>query len=184
LPDTREDLLTELKSCSAATWSDDINTNNDVPINCVSFNVAYALCIWDHGRLPTEAEWNFAAAGGREQRVYPWKTPVSGPPITDEYANYGDANPGPIAVGSKPLGNGRWGQSDLSGNVVEWTLDYYGDHPVPCNDCMNSAAAEFGSQRGGGYAMPEDALFAALRGALKPTSLRATSGFRCARDPK
>jgi formylglycine-generating enzyme required for sulfatase activity len=183
LPDKQEDLLTELKSCAGATWSDVVNANNDVPLNCVSFNVAYAFCIWDRGRLPTEAEWNFAAAGGDEQRAYPWKAPLSGPAITDEYANYGNANLGPIAVGSKPLGDGRWGHSDLSGNVVEWTLDYYGDYPTLCSNCLNSTAAEFRSQRGGAYSMPAEALFVSVRGALKPASTRSTGGFRCARDP-
>lgn len=184
LPDTQNDLLTELKSCAGATWSDDVDANNDVPLNCVSFNEAYAFCIWDGGRLPTEAEWNFAAAGGTQQRAYPWKAPVSGPAITDEYANYGDANPGPIAVGSKPLGNGRWGQSDLSGNVVEWTLDYYGDYPSVCSNCLNSTAGALRSVRGGAYSLLEDALFVAFRTALPTAGRRANGGFRCARDPK
>jgi formylglycine-generating enzyme len=181
LPTDKDALLTELKSCTDATWSDDINTNNDLPLNCVSFNVAYAFCIWDGARLPTEVEWNFAAAGGDEQRTYPWKTPVAGPAITDEYANYGDAA---LAVGSKPLGDGRWGQSDLAGNLIEWTLDYYGDYPTVCANCLNSTAAARRTQRGGSYFMPEDALVVPFRFNLPPSDLRPTNGFRCARDPK
>jgi len=184
LPEDSAALLTELKGCDGATWDDDINTNNDVPLNCVSFNVAYAFCVWDGGRLPTEAEWNFAAAGGAEQRSYPWKAPVSGIAITEEYANFGDANPGPIAVGSKPLGNGRWGHADLAGNLLEWTLDYYGDYPTVCANCLNVTPAAYRSMRGGAYSVLEDALFVSFRTALPPSALRSTGGFRCARDPK
>jgi formylglycine-generating enzyme required for sulfatase activity len=181
LPADKDALVTELKSCADATWSDDGNTHNDLPLNCVSFNVAYAFCIWDGGRLPTEAEWNFAAAGGDEQRIYPWTAPVAGPSITPDYANYGDAV---LAVGSKPSGNGRWGQSDLAGNLLEWTLDYYADYPTVCADCLNSTAAQWRSQRGGSYSMPEDVLVVAFRFGLPPSTLRPADGFRCARDPK
>jgi formylglycine-generating enzyme len=184
MPATKDALIAELKSCSEGPtmWSDEVTVNNDSPLNCVSFNIAYAFCIWDGGRLPTEAEWNFAAAGGNQQRVYPWIPPVSGPDITDEYANYGDANPGPVAVGSKPLGNGRWGQADLAGNLSEWTLDYFGAYPTTCTDCLNTTAAGYRSVRGGTYASPADGLFVAARFGLDPTTPRSYAGFRCARD--
>jgi sulfatase modifying factor 1 len=43
-------------------------------INCVPWHVLMAFCIWDGGRLPTDAEWSFAAQGGSEQRQFPWGT--------------------------------------------------------------------------------------------------------------
>ncbi|HEY8039603.1 MAG TPA: SUMF1/EgtB/PvdO family nonheme iron enzyme, partial [Polyangiaceae bacterium] len=57
------------------TWTSDAGGNEQRPINCVEWQEAYAFCIWDGGFLPTEAEINYAAAGGNEQRVYPWSTP-------------------------------------------------------------------------------------------------------------
>jgi formylglycine-generating enzyme required for sulfatase activity len=181
LPADTDGLVTQLK-CPGTTWSDELTANNDLPANCTSFYVAYAFCIWDGGRLPTEAEWNFVAAAGAEQRAYPWQPPVEGPPIAPDYANYDNANPGPIAVGSKPLGAGRWGQSDLAGNVLEWTLDYFAEYPPACNNCLNSTAAPERSQRGGAYTVPADFLLSAFRTSLPPIGLRPTVGFRCARD--
>jgi formylglycine-generating enzyme required for sulfatase activity len=181
LPPDKDALVAQL-NCPGTTWSDELTANNDLPVNCATFSVAYAFCIWDGGRLPTEAEWNFAAAGGSEQRAYPWKAPAEGPPITNEYANYGNANPGPIAVGFTPMGDGRWGQSDLAGNILEWTLDYVGDYPAVCDNCLNATPAFERSQRGGAYNMPDGSLLSSVRIPLDPLAVRAYAGFRCARD--
>lgn len=181
LPLDKDALISMLKcDKDTQTWSDTSSLNNDLPINCVSFNVAYAFCIWDGGRLPTEAEWNFAATGGDEQRPFPWKTPASGPAISVEHANYSATTA--IAVGSKALGNGRWGQADLAGNVGEWTLDFYHDYPESCVDCVNLSPAGERTERGGYFVLPEDYLYASLRGYSTPDDALPTIGFRCARD--
>lgn len=181
LPKTKEALIAEFKSCgSLSTWRD-VPENNDLPINCVSFNVAYAFCVWDTGRLPTEAEWNFAATGGSEQRAFPW-LPKGDAPITKDHAHYGSPEAGPTAVGSKPLGNGRWGQSDLSGNVSEWLLDYFQEYPLTCKDCLNTAASSDRSERGGAYLSIPIFLSASLRNYAQPETVDASRGFRCARD--
>lgn len=46
------------------------------PLNCVPWEVMFAFCVWDGGRLPTNAEWGFAAAAGAEQRAFPWGSPA------------------------------------------------------------------------------------------------------------
>ena len=60
--------------CSATyqTWTDTVGANETYPINCVSWYESFAFCLWDGGRLPTEAEWENASAGGAENRLYPW----------------------------------------------------------------------------------------------------------------
>lgn len=72
------------------TWTDTAVANENLPINCVDWFEAAAFCIWDGGFLPSEAEWNFAAAGGAEQRAYPWSKPPKNPapPVTRTFLSF------------------------------------------------------------------------------------------------
>jgi formylglycine-generating enzyme required for sulfatase activity len=172
-------------------------SNDNRPVASVIWYVAFAFCIWDGGRLPTEAEWNYAAAGGSEQRVYPWgDTP---PDCT--YANYypGSAHCVPLPYGDtnnvgaeSPRGDGKWGQSDLAGNVSEWNLDWETE-PYPQASCVNctnaveppSSPTQYPVRvfRGGGFtAFPSD-LLSSSRGADYPYTHYADYGARCARSP-
>jgi formylglycine-generating enzyme len=181
LPPTAEHLTNQFKGCAGTTWTDNNEGDVTLPINCVPFNVAYAFCIWDGGRLPTETEWNFAAAGGSQQRSYPWRAPGSvGEPITPAHATY--ESTGPTPVGSKALGDGRWGHADLAGNVSEWTLDYYQEPLLPCNDCLNTAPTTDRVERGGHYASPADFLLVPFRGYGDSSQIVFERGFRCARE--
>jgi sulfatase modifying factor 1 len=120
-----------------ATWTPVPAANERLPMNCVRWAEAQAFCIWDGGFLPSEAEWEYAAAGGDEQRKYPWG--ATSPGVSSNYAIYGCLYPsGPAVpgstvgvcnggnlppVGTAQLGVARWGQLDLGGGLWEWTLD-------------------------------------------------------------
>jgi sulfatase modifying factor 1 len=176
--------LLEALHCNDGTWSDELGTNDQLPINCVPFKIAYTFCVWDGGRLPTNAEWNFAAQGGGEQRVYPWKAPIEGPAISDTYATYEPAV-GPSIVGFTPKGNGRWGHADLAGNVYEWVMDYYQEeYSRECNDCLNTDTSGERILRGGSYMSTGEGLSAAYRASGDPNQTISQIGFRCARDIK
>jgi formylglycine-generating enzyme len=188
LPTTAAELRLNL-ACPGSTWRD-VTGNENLPANCVSFYVAYAFCIWDGGRLPTEAEWNFAAAGGGDQRVYPWSTPPTDPRIAPSDAVYDLTDPLPPAVGSKePLGVGRWGHADLAGSVYEWTLDLF-QEPYELTDCVDCLATSglilqgrrYRSIRGGAFDRPPAKLYVSDRIAQEEALTRNYAGFRCARD--
>lgn len=142
LPSDRE-ALAEAVDCSIpwATWH---GANANRPMNCLTWFEANAFCIWDGGRLPTVAEWSYAAVGGSEQRPFTWGANEPGANadlavIGDYYRGQvaaGDADLAQIApVGSVPAGNAKWGHADLIGSVGEWAQDSGNDYPVPCNDC-------------------------------------------------
>lgn len=163
---------------TVGTWTDAPGANENLPIMKITWFEAFAFCAWDGGRLPTEAEWNYAAAGGEEQREYPW-----GIGFDDGRAAYFGNNRGIPAVGSKPDGNGRWDHADLAGSLWEWTLDWYNsNYVVPCIDCANLANGSYRVIRGGSVFEHPPSLRASYRNYDEPTS-RGGIGVRCARDP-
>ncbi|MFO0743254.1 MAG: formylglycine-generating enzyme family protein [Labilithrix sp.] len=83
--------------------------NDSKPMTHMTWFEAFAFCAWDGGRLPTFAEWNFAAAGGDEQRVYPWSQPPGSTAIDKTRASYecryaepAETCPPPKCVGATP----------------------------------------------------------------------------------
>jgi formylglycine-generating enzyme len=180
-------------SCGASwqTWTPSPGANENLPIDCVTGYEAYAFCIWDNGFLPSEAEWNYAAAGGGAsdgQRVYPWSSPSTSLTIDCSYSNYSACGDAPNAVGSEsPKGDGKWGQADLAGNVWEWALDWDAAYANPCTDCAyltSVGSSDNGIYRGGsGTDQPGEQLVS-FRGAQAPPSNRYFNiGARCARVP-
>jgi formylglycine-generating enzyme required for sulfatase activity len=183
LPVSREELGESLACDTEATWTPVALANEALPINCVNWAVALSFCIWDGGRLPTEAEWEFAAAGGDENRLYPWG--ASAP--DDEVASF---FPGAITrAGVFPAGRGRYESSDLAGNVWEWTLDWldtgwYAGGGATCVDCARVSSGTHRTLRGGAYSYEAVTLRAATRSGEVPTSSSDAIGFRCAYDEK
>ncbi len=185
------------------SWTNTAGTQENLPIVCTTWVEAYAFCIWDGGFLPSEAEWEYAAAGGSEQREYPWGS--TDPGMMNEYAIYGCNYPTGLAkgictvgniapVGTATLGAGLWGQLDLAGDAFEWTLDWkvpqqQTDAGIPMNytdPCTNCAVLTGGSARviGGGSFSYDDSYLPPYSPYLSPPTDRSgNTGFRCARTP-
>jgi formylglycine-generating enzyme len=190
LPTTREAVIEQVTSPETCleprSWE---QTDERLPMNCVTWYLAQAFCIWDGGRLPTQAEWNYAAIGGSEARRYPWSVPPESSVIDRNYAVYGEADPapeGPAAVGTHPDGMGLWEQQDLSGNVAEWVLDDYRacyGTTDRCDNCGVSSAADVSKTlMGGGFWGLTSEVTASARSGTLGGATEHDLGFRCARD--
>lgn len=141
----------------------------DHPINCVTWEQAERFCAARSARLPTEVEWEYAARGGGEQRVFSW-----GATSPDGRTCWKSART--CKVASYPAG--AFGLFDMTGNVWEWTHDWYGPYPWP---------AQFGSRkvyRGGSWSRRfEKWLSPTLRNREQPHASGSHLGFRCAFSP-
>ena len=199
LATTEGDWMARLKcDPSFQTWSDTKGIHDTLPLNCVDWYEAYAFCIWDGGFLPSEAEWEYAAAGGDQLREYPWGSTDPGmhPGVDGGTSLYliSDCNypPGSTAcsgavniapVGTATLGAGRWGQLDLAGELAEWTLDWYAPYVDPCVDCVFLTDFSYRVVRGGSFGTNTENVFPPARDGDVPGSRNAFYGFRCARTP-
>jgi formylglycine-generating enzyme required for sulfatase activity len=194
---TTQDLVAAVKCAPAfQTWTDTPGSNEHRPMTCITWFEAFAFCAWDGGFLPTEAEWNYAAAAGSDQRAYPWSNPASSLSIDCSYANFYVNNPsgtycvngtmgGTNDVGSESAtGDGKYGQSDLAGNVWEWILDWYVSPyaDLSCVNCANLVTASDRVTRGGSANNLASALRPAVRDFHSPPTARYSNiGVRCAR---
>jgi len=176
--------------CSATnqTWA--ATGRDTLPINCVNWYMSFAFCIWDGGRLPTEAEWEYAAARGANDTIYPWGNNTPLPDNTLAVYNCMGDGSAPcvfadiLAVGSKPAGEGLYQQRDLAGSMWEWALDWYATYPSSASN--NYAKIDTGSTRvlrGGDWDGNSSYLTAAYRISVVPTYRYNDVGFRCARSP-
>ncbi|MBS2012666.1 MAG: formylglycine-generating enzyme family protein [Deltaproteobacteria bacterium] len=206
LPDDTAALIEAVK-CDPelfAAYDERPGVNDTLPMNCVTWSEAFAFCIWDGGYLPTETEWNYAAAGGSEQRLFPYgeKDVEAGAPAADKTkisygCQSGDSIADPNApkctfkdylpVGSKPGGKGRWGHHDLAGSNWERVEDFFSlPFRIPnCTDCADlNETPEGHGIRGGSLNWGSDFMRTSDRTVVNTETLETrtnTVGFRCAR---
>jgi formylglycine-generating enzyme required for sulfatase activity len=163
-------------------WTDNPADYDAYPVSTMTWYEAFAFCIWDGGRLPTEAEWEYAAAGGNLNRLFPCSCDLDEDYcrlFSPEFAT----QPNPLQVGSSPKGAGYWGHLDLAGSVWEFVFDYFAPYTqAECIDCA-TATGGYRIARGGGFGSSEPSFRAAHRRNFYyvPEDRQSDLGFRCAR---
>lgn len=168
----------------------------DHPVNMVNWEKARAYCAWVDKRLPTEAEWEWAAAGPEGHR-WPWGegpepacgetadfTPF-GAPKSNPGGDVGCLGGGTSPVGAHPKGARRWPGGelhDLAGNVWEWTEDSYAPYSTDAaTDPLVRVESANHAIRGGGWNRPARALQTRFRGSAIYSYQVPALGFRCAK---
>jgi sulfatase modifying factor 1 len=173
----------------------DLDTRMDHPVVHVSWNDARAYCEWADKRLPSEAEWEYAARGGLEAKVFPWGDELE--PDGEHRMNVwqgafprentcADGFYGTCPVGAFPA-NG-YALHNMTGNVWEWCADWYSSDFHTRDRRTNPQGPPRGthrSTRGGSYLCHHSycrRYRVAARNSLQPESTTGNTGFRCVAD--
>lgn len=168
-------------------WNDPRFNHPDQPVTSVSWFDATAYCEWLSEktgtlyRLPTEAEWERAARGGLERKLYTWgdESPQLQPNYSELWLN------GPERVGQRPP-NG-FGLHDIAENVHEWCSDWYGERYYLDSLSSNPRGPSIGTRRasrGGSWRHQIKITRVAARSSIPPEFRYSDYGFRCPMKPQ
>lgn len=150
------------------------------PVSWVYWHEAKAFCDKVGARLPTEAEWEYAARGSNE-RTYPWGNAEP----TNALAVFNQNKP--ETVGSRPKGVGPFGTHDQAGNVREWIADCYVgryDETVSKHPFVDKPDCGIRVLRGGAFNSSAGRLRSAIRDRNKTSFRGPKFGFRCVHGPR
>ncbi len=157
------------------------------PINCVDWNQAQAFATWAGGRLPSEAEWEYAARSGGGDCKYPWgdEDATCERAVMNDGSGYGCGRDSTWPVCSKLKGNTTHGLCDMAGNVWEWVQDWYhySYNGAPTDGlAWESPTGSDRVFRGGSWNHGASLVRAAFRDGNSPGIRNDDLGFRVARS--
>jgi formylglycine-generating enzyme required for sulfatase activity len=169
----RSFLKTSLSAARPSTSVRDLE-HDDWPATRISWDEADAYCLAQGKRLPTEAEWEFAARG-TDGRLYPWGENFEPSAVNSRETGLGHPEP----AGTRQHNVSPYGVMDMSGNVWQWCSDEYRPYPGGHTEFAIPVGAKV--IRGGSYQSDRQFVTSVTRNLDVPSARSPAIGFRCAK---